>query len=208
MKISNKRVPYSKIVRAISVGVFSATVSLACSADKTDTVAKNVGTASNQGERGTAAELFDRNGKKVGAIAFSQVPAGVLIVANLTGISEGTYGFHIHEKGACDPKTGFKSAGGHLANGKLHGIKRTADHHPGDMANIHVNGAGTAVIEVLNTKVSLLESAADSGQVALLDADGSALMLHSGPDDYESQPGGAAGERMACAVINGRKLKS
>jgi Cu-Zn family superoxide dismutase len=31
--------------------------------------------------------------------------------------------------------------------------------------------------------------------------DGSALVLHSGADDYESRPSGDAGNRQACAVI-------
>lgn len=159
----------------------------------------------NAGEEGIASELFNRQGDKVGSVAFSQIPAGVLIVARLDGVEKGSYGFHIHETGQCDPQTGFKSAGGHLANGKEHGIKRTADHHPGDMTNIHVHASGAAVIEVLNTKVSLYPNASEPSLVPLLDADGSALMLHSGSDDYESQPGGAAGERMACAEINGPK---
>lgn len=28
-----------------------------------------------------------------------------------------------------------------------------------------------------------------------------ALMIHGGPDDYQSQPSGDAGSRLACAVI-------
>ena len=37
---------------------------------------------------------------------------------------------------------------------------------------------------------------------ALMDADGSALIIHAKADDYESQPSGAAGPREACAVIS------
>ena len=35
----------------------------------------------------------------------------------------------------------------------------------------------------------------------LLDADGSALVIHANPDDHSSQPIGGAGDRVACAVI-------
>jgi superoxide dismutase, Cu-Zn family len=36
----------------------------------------------------------------------------------------------------------------------------------------------------------------------LLDADGSALVVHEGPDDYKSDPAGNAGKRIACGVIH------
>jgi Cu-Zn family superoxide dismutase len=35
----------------------------------------------------------------------------------------------------------------------------------------------------------------------LFDADGAAVVIHSGADDYRSQPSGAAGPRIACGVI-------
>ena len=35
----------------------------------------------------------------------------------------------------------------------------------------------------------------------LLDADGSALVIHANADDHSSQPIGGAGDRVACAVI-------
>ncbi len=36
---------------------------------------------------------------------------------------------------------------------------------------------------------------------ALMDADGSAVVIHANPDDHKSQPIGGAGDRVACAVI-------
>jgi Cu-Zn family superoxide dismutase len=35
----------------------------------------------------------------------------------------------------------------------------------------------------------------------LLDDDGSALVIHSGADDYKTDPAGNAGDRIACGVI-------
>jgi Cu-Zn family superoxide dismutase len=39
------------------------------------------------------------------------------------------------------------------------------------------------------------------GEATLFDKDGSAIVVHSGLDDYESQPSGNAGQEIACAVI-------
>ena len=47
-------------------------------------------------------------------------------------------------------------------------------------------------------RISLGEA---SGRLNILDADGSALIIHASPDDHSSQPIGGAGARIACAPI-------
>ena len=42
---------------------------------------------------------------------------------------------------------------------------------------------------------------ADGEKASLFDADGSALVIHAKPDDYQSDPAGDAGGRIACGVI-------
>ena len=39
------------------------------------------------------------------------------------------------------------------------------------------------------------------GENSLFRKAGTAIMIHSGPDDYVSDPAGAAGPRIACGVI-------
>jgi Cu-Zn family superoxide dismutase len=39
------------------------------------------------------------------------------------------------------------------------------------------------------------------GERALLDEDGSALVIHGDPDDYKSDPAGHAGDRIACGAL-------
>jgi Cu-Zn family superoxide dismutase len=68
--------------------------------------------------------------------------------------------------------------------------------HGGDMPNQHVGADGMLDVQVLNTGVTLAK-----GPKSLLDADGSALVIHAKPDDYKTQPSGDAGDRIACAVI-------
>jgi Cu-Zn family superoxide dismutase len=63
------------------------------------------------------------------------------------------------------------------------------------MPNLHVPGDGKLQVEVLNPTVTLNKKA------ALLDQDGSALVIHAGVDDYVSDPAGNAGDRIACGVV-------
>jgi Cu-Zn family superoxide dismutase len=67
--------------------------------------------------------------------------------------------------------------------------------HAGDMPNLHVPESGKLVVEVLDDLVTL-----DVAH-ALLDADGSALVIHAGADDYQTDPAGNAGDRIACGVV-------
>ena len=41
----------------------------------------------------------------------------------------------------------------------------------------------------------------DAGPRSLFDANGSALVIHAGKDDYRTQPSGDAGDRLACGAI-------
>ena len=39
------------------------------------------------------------------------------------------------------------------------------------------------------------------GEGSLRDADGTAIVIHAGPDDYKTDPSGASGDRIACGVV-------
>ena len=155
--------------------------------------------AQDQSTRPAAKATFKNlQGEDVGTATLAATPSGyVLIQVEVNGLEQGERGFHVHETGECDPATEFKSAGGHLAGGKEHGVLVEGGPHPGDMPNQHVGENGVLRADVFNERIKLT----DSGDGALFDADGSALMVHSQPDDYTSQPSGEAGGRVACAVI-------
>jgi Cu-Zn family superoxide dismutase len=118
-----------------------------------------------------------------------------LITLELTAAPPGTHGFHIHTVGKCEPPE-FESAGGHFNPDKAkHGYLNNDGPHAGDMPNVHVPDSGKLTVEVLNPLVTL------GAESALLDEDGSSLMLHADPDDYQTDPAGHAGGRIACGVI-------
>ncbi len=142
-----------------------------------------------------SAVLKDANGKEVGRATLTNTPSGVLIRLDLTSVPAGEHAFHIHAVGTCEPPD-FKSAGPHFNPDRTkHGLENAEGPHAGDMPNLHVPADGRLSIEVLNVDVDL------GGDWALLDEDGSALVLHAGPDDYRSDPAGDAGARIACGVI-------
>jgi Cu-Zn family superoxide dismutase len=142
-----------------------------------------------------SAVLKDASGKEVGAATFTVTPSGVLISLDLTAVPPGEHGFHVHTTGKCEPPD-FKSAGPHFNPDQTkHGFMTPEGPHAGDLPNLHVPADGKLQVEVLEPNVTL------SGEAPLLDADGSALVIHAGADDYKTDPAGNSGDRIACGVI-------
>ena len=130
-----------------------------------------------------------------GTVEFTQEAGGVRVIANLTGLTEGDHGFHIHEKGDCSAADGT-SAGGHFnPHGTVHGPPDAApDRHVGALGNITADASGDAAYNRVDTLLEL------DGTNSII---GLAVIVHALPDDF-SQPTGAAGARVGCGVIEGR----
>jgi Cu-Zn family superoxide dismutase len=142
-----------------------------------------------------SAVLKDVAGAEVGKATLAATPNGVLISLDLTALPAGEHGFHIHAVGKCEPPK-FESAGPHFnPDSTKHGLMNPEGPHAGDMPNLHVPEGGKLQVEVLNPTVTL------SAESALLDEDGSAIVVHAGADDYQTDPAGNAGDRIACGVI-------
>jgi Cu-Zn family superoxide dismutase len=141
------------------------------------------------------AELRMQDGTPIGQVTFRQHPNGVLVTAELSGAPPGVRAFHIHEQGRCEGD--FESAGAHLnPAGGRHGLGSPGGMHAGDLPNLHIPASGALEAELFAPQLTLGE-----GKGSLLDADGSTVVLHAAPDDYRSDPAGAAGARIACGVI-------
>jgi superoxide dismutase, Cu-Zn family len=141
------------------------------------------------------ASLKDASGKAVADVDLVQTPAGVLLKVSVKGLKPGQHAFHIHAVGKCEPP--FTSAGGHFNPAKhKHGMM-SGEGHAGDMPNLHIPQDGNLSVEIMNTAVTLEKGKPNS----LFDNDGSAIVIHAKPDDYKSDPAGAAGDRIACGVI-------
>ncbi len=139
----------------------------------------------------------DANGNRVGVAAFGQDASGEVQVRMLVhGLAPGLHGVHIHSVGSC-VTPGFTSAGGHFnPAGTHHGLDNPQGPHAGDLPNMKVDAAGNADYVATTRLVSLTP-----GSSGVFDTDGSALVIHAGPDDNMSDPAGNSGARIACGVI-------
>ena len=141
------------------------------------------------------AELKDAQGRTIGMATLTESSYGVLMLVALTDAPEGGHALHIHQTGKCEPP--FTTAGAHFnPAGRQHGIENPMGMHAGDLPNIQVPAGGRLTFDLFAPNVTLR-----SGPNSLLDADGSALVLHRDPDDYKSDPAGNAGDRIGCGVI-------
>ena len=142
------------------------------------------------------AALQTADGKDAGSVTLTQTPSGVLLALTVKGLPPGEHAFHVHEVGKCEAP--FTSAGGHFNPGKKkHGLLVAEGAHAGDMPNLHIPASGELAVEVHNPMITLEKDKPNS----LFDADGSAVIIHAGKDDYKSDPTGEAGGRIACGVV-------
>lgn len=144
-------------------------------------------------------DLKNASGQVVGTVTVTGAPHGVLLRIEAKDLPPGWHGMHFHEKADCSDAM-FKSAGGHVhaETPVIHGFLNADANDAGDLPNLFVSADGDVTVELYSTLVTL-----DGGnpRPALLDKDGSALVIHAHPDDYKSQPIGGSGDRIACAVI-------
>lgn len=142
------------------------------------------------------AEIIPTEGQETdGLITLTSSNGTVSIEGQITGLTPGEHGFHVHANGDCSAPDAA-TAGGHFApHGDPHGAPTDppGEHHIGDLGNITADASGVARISMADTTLRL------NGSESVI---GKAFIVHADPDDLESQPSGNAGARVGCGVIH------
>jgi len=149
------------------------------------------------GDPAGSATIINSKGEAVGSATLTQGPHSVTIAVEVSRLPPGLHGIHIHAIGKCDPPD-FQTAGGHFNPfGKKHGLKAPEGPHAGDLPNLEVGPDGKGKIEGTVGGLTL----GKEGLAVLLDSNGTAVVIHAGPDDETTDPAGNSGARIACGVI-------
>lgn len=128
-----------------------------------------------------------------GVANFAVVGDKVRIMVEVSGLTPGAHGIHVHEKGDCSAPDGT-SAGGHFNPGaKAHGHPDTGEHHAGDLPQLIADANGVARYTAYSSALSI-----GSGDGNIV---GRAIVIHANADDFKTQPAGNSGPRVACGVI-------
>ena len=125
-----------------------------------------------------------------GCVQFYQENGFMLIVARISGLPKGSetgfFGFHIHQGESCSG-TDFSKTGSHYnPTGQAH------PKHAGDLPPL-LSCRGNAYLSVKTDRFTANEII------------GLTVMIHSDPDDFNTQPAGNAGKKIACGVIRKRR---
>jgi len=130
----------------------------------------------------------------MGTAIFINEPGQVALQIDIENAPPGKLAAHIHEVGDCSAPDG-SSAGGHWnPTDQAHGKWEDGAFHLGDIGNIVVGVDGKGSLTLTTERWSM-------GTGEINDVMGKSIIVHIKPDDFTSQPSGAAGTRIGCGVI-------
>ncbi len=143
-------------------------------------------------------KITSADGKDMGTVTLTEKKGGVAFKMDLMNLPPGEHAVHIHKNPKCEPPD-YASSGPHFnPTGKEHGIHNPNGFHAGDIPlNLKVSADGTEKSSFVVKTISLDPTAQNS----ILANGGTSIVIHAGPDDMETDPGGESGRRIACGVI-------
>lgn len=137
-------------------------------------------------------------GKEIGTITASDSKFGLILTPQLSDLTPGLHGFHVHDKPDCSNAMKDGKAVPALAAGGHYDPAKAGKHegpygngHIGDLPALYVSADGKATLPVLAPRLKLA------------DIKGRSLMVHAGGDNYSDTPAplGGGGARAACGVV-------
>ena len=142
-------------------------------------------------EDSVTVDIFDTASEKsIGSIQIQQTADGTRFTPNLTGLTPGAHGFHVHTNPSCG--MAGQDAGGHYDphnTGRHEGPDGNG--HLGDLPVLYFNPSRIAVTAVVAPRLKLE------------DLNGRSFIIHAGGDNYSDLPvpSGGGGARAACGVV-------
>ncbi|GJQ71552.1 hypothetical protein Trydic_g11260 [Trypoxylus dichotomus] len=128
-----------------------------------------------------------------------QPPTGpVFIQGNITGLSAGKHGIHIHEGG--DIRSGCENLGGHFNPYFLpHGSPSSPMRHIGDLGNIVGKDEDIADFKLVDSLMSLVGPRSVVGRALVITSEEDDLGRYGTPESITT---GSTGKPIACAVVS------
>lgn len=175
-----------------SILVLSLGLSCVVACKSSNTAPADTKAPNTEGDK-IAVNLIAKSGSSLaGTATFTDTGSGVNVVLEVSGITPGKHGAHIHEKPDCSADDA-ESAGGHYnPHNKDHAMEPGAG-HIGDLGNIEIGEDGKGRLEVTLSGANL--KAGDPNSIR-----DRAVIVHANPDDG-GQPTGNAGGRVGCGEI-------
>jgi Cu-Zn family superoxide dismutase len=124
-----------------------------------------------------------------GVLQLEQTEHGLRVWGEISGLTPGKHGFHIHEFGDLRSDDGTATGGHYGGKDQQHGDLNADKSHHGDFGNVTANDQGIAKIDLTSDGLHL--------HFIL----GRAFVVHADEDDLTSQPSGNAGARIGVALI-------
>jgi superoxide dismutase, Cu-Zn family len=142
------------------------------------------------------ADIVNTQGQKIGTAEIHPSGSGIQINIKVSQLTPGMHGIHVHNVGKCEGPA-FATAGPHFdPTSKHHGKDNPEGPHAGDLLMLKVSADGVGKASLLDPNATLAD-----GPNSIFHDGGTSLVVHADPDDYETDPAGNSGARIACGVI-------